>query len=168
MPHSRRIIANTLVRTFAVGLSAGMRTQLPGAVIVQAVADGGLGRGRGPIWSALRRPASRPITLALAGGELVGDKLPITPDRIAGSAGIMRLLTGAAMGALLASGLGARSGGLAVAALSGTAGAAAGSWGGFFARKGVKDAYGFPDLPIALIEDVAAYAIARLAVAREL
>lgn len=166
--HSPGIIANTLVRTFAIGISAGMRSQMPGAVLTQALRSGNLGRGRGPVWSALRRPVSSRIALAMAGGELVGDKLPFVPSRIEGAAGLARLVTGATMGALLASGLGARSGGLAFAAVSGAAGAAVGSYGGYFARKGVTEQYGLPDLSVALVEDLGAFTIARLAVAKQL
>lgn len=165
MPHSRRIIADTLVRTVAIGISAGMRSQMPGALLTQALAEGNVSRGRGPIWTALRRPASRRVGLLLATGELVADKLPFTPSRIEGVAGIARLITGAAMGGLLASGLGGKSGGVVFAAASGVAGAAVGSYGGYFARRGITERYGFPDLPIALVEDVAAFSIARLAVA---
>ena len=168
MPHAPWIIANTLTRSFAIGISAGMRTQMPAAVLTRQLADGGLERGRGPIWSLLRRPGSRWVSLALASGELVGDKLPVTPNRIDGGAGIARLVTGAAMGALVASGVGTRSGGLLFAAATGALGGAVGSYGGYFARKSIVERYGLPDLPVALVEDTFSYTLARLAVAREL
>lgn len=168
MPHSPRIVAHTLVRTFVAGIATGLRSQIPAAVIVQSLPDGNLARGDGPIWLALRQPASRWVTLALAGGELVGDKLPMTPNRIDGLGGPFRIGTGATIGTLVASGLGAKSGGLAFAALSGAAGAAVGTYVGFFARTGITARYGLPDLPVALVEDVCAYALARLAIAKEL
>jgi len=168
VPHSPRIIVDTLTRSFAIGISAGMRTQMPAAVLTQQIADGGLGRGSGPVWSLLRQPRSRWVALALAGGELVGDKLPITPNRIDGGAGIARLVSGATMGALVASGIGARSGGLAFAAAAGLLGGAVGSYGGFNARKSIVERYGLPDLPVALVEDAFSYTLSRLAVAREL
>lgn len=168
MPHSTRIVIDTLTRTFAIGIAAGLRSQVPGAALTQALADGRINRGRGRLWTVLRRDTSRRIALVSAIGEIVGDKLPMTPSRIDGPARYARIGGGAVMGALVASGLGARSGGLAFAALSGAAGAVAGTWGGYHARKGIVESSGLPDLPIALVEDVAAVAIARLAVAREL
>ena len=168
MPHNRAIIVNTLTRSFVIGVSAGMRTQLPGAVLTSHLANGGLNRGHGPVWSLLRRGGSRKVATALALGELVGDKLPMTPDRISGNAGLGRLLFGTIMGGLVASGVGARSGGLLLAAATGTVGGAVGSYGGYWARKSITGQYGLPDLPVALVEDAVAFSLARLAVAREL
>ncbi|CAA9579193.1 MAG: hypothetical protein AVDCRST_MAG33-3414 [uncultured Thermomicrobiales bacterium] len=168
MPHSTRIIVNTLTRTFAIGIAAGLRSQVPGAALTQALRDGNLGRGRGRLWSTLRRDRSRQIALVSMVGEMVGDKLPVTPSRTEAPSNIGRIGIGAVSGALVASGLGARSGGLVFAALSGAAGAVVGTWGGYHARKGIVESSGLPDLPIALVEDIAAVTIARLAVAREL
>ncbi len=168
MPHSSGIIANTLTRSFAIGISAGMRTQMPGAVLTQQLADGGLDRGSGRVWSLLRRPRSRWVALALAGGELVGDKLPFTPNRIDDGAGIARLVSGAAMGTLVASGVGTRSGGLLFATATGLLGGAVGSYGGYYARKSIVERYDLPDLAVALVEDAFSYTLARLAVARQL
>lgn len=168
MPHSPAIIVNTLTRSFAIGISAGMRTQMPGAVLTWQLANGGLNRGRGPVWSLLGRKGTRNVATVMAVGELVGDKLPMTPDRISGNAGIGRLVFGTSMGALVASGVGARSGGLVIAAAAGAVGGAVGSYGGYWARRSIVGQYGLPDLPVALIEDAFAYALARLAVARRL
>ncbi len=168
MPHSPAIIVNTLTRSFAIGISAGMRTQMPGAVLTWQLADGGLSRGSGPVWPLLRRGGSRKVATVMALGELVGDKLPMTPDRISGYAGMGRLVFGTVMGGLVASGVGARSGGLIVAAATGALGAAVGSYGGYWARRSIVGQYGLPDLPVALVEDAFSYALARLAVAREL
>lgn len=168
MPHTPATIANTLTRSFAIGISAGMRTQIPGAVLTWQLASGGLNRGSGPVWSLLRRGGTRNIATVMAFGELVGDKLPMTPDRISGNAGIGRLVFSTVMGGLVASGVGARSGGLGIAAATGAIGGAVGSYGGYWARKSVVGQYGPPDLPVALIEDAFSYALARLAVAREL
>ena len=168
MVHSPRIVLNTLARTFAIGVASGLRSQMPVAAVAWQRADGGLKRGNGPVWSALDSPATRWIATALAVGEVVGDKLPMTPNRIDGAAKYGRIGIGAIAASLVASGLGARSGGLLIAALSGALGATAGTYGGFHARQGVKTQYDLPDLPVALIEDITALTIARLAVARKL
>ena len=167
MPHSPRIILDTLARSFAIGIAAGLRSQVPGAALTQALAEGKLPRGRGAIWATLRRKSSRRLALVSAVGEMVGDKLPMTPPRITPPSSFGRIGIGAVMGALVASGLGARSGGLVFAALTGAAGAVIGTWGGYHARKGLVEATGVPDLPVALLEDVTAVTIARLALARE-
>ncbi len=168
MPHSPAIVVNTLTRSFAIGISAGMRTMMPGAVVTWQIADGGLKRGAGPVWSFLRRDGTRKVALVTAVGELVGDKLPITPSRIEGNAGRGRLVIGAMMGGLVASGLGARSGGLVIAVATGALGGAVGSYGGFYARKAIVKQYSLPDLPVALVEDAFSYALARLAVAQKI
>lgn len=168
MPHTPAIVIDTLIRSFAFGISAGMRTMMPGAVLTQQLADDGLKRGSGPVWSFLRRDGTRKVALVSAVGELVGDKLPVTPNRIEGNAGRGRLVIGAVMGGLVASGVGARSGGLVIAVATGALGGAVGSYGGFYARKAIVEQYGLPDLPVALIEDAFSCALARLAVAREL
>jgi uncharacterized membrane protein len=161
------LIVRTLTRSFAIGVAAGLRSQVPSAVITDAARTGRLARGSGPIWDGLRAPVASKLGIASMLGEMVGDKLPVTPPRIAQPALSFRILSGGLAGAFVASGLGAKSGGLAFAALAGAAGAYAGTYGGYHARKGIADT-GVPDLPIALVEDVTALAIGRLAVAREL
>jgi uncharacterized membrane protein len=160
MPHSPALIGRTLARSFALGLAAGLRSQVPGAVLADAARTGRL-------WDELRRDRATVGATALMLGEMVGDKLPVTPPRTGFPAILGRLGAGAGAGALVTAGLGGRSGGLAVAALAGAVGAVVGTYGGFHARRGVTRA-GLPDLPVALVEDVVALTVARLAVAREL
>ncbi len=167
MPHTPGLIARTLTRSFAIGVAAGLRSQVPVAVIADAARTGRLSRGTGFVWDGLRSPVATKVGIAAMLGEMVGDKLPVTPARTGRPAVYGRIISGGLAGALVASGLGARSGGLAFAALAGAAGSVVGSWGGYHARSGVTST-GVPDLPVALVEDVTALAIGRLAVAREL
>ena len=167
MPHTPGLIARTLTRSFAIGIAAGMRSQVPAAAIADAARTGRLSRGSGPVWAALRRDGSTKVAIALMLGEMVGDKLPFTPARTTVPAVYGRIASGSLAGALVASGLGAKSGGLVFAGLAGAAGAAIGTYGGYHARRSVTES-GIPDLPIAVVEDVTALAIGRLAVAREL
>lgn len=168
MPPSPKIIVDTLTRSFGIGIATGLRSQAPGLALALAARDGGLARGSGPLWTAIRSDRAVPVAALALLGESVGDKLPITPSRLAGGSPIFRLLSGAGAGALIANGLGARSGGLPFAALAGAAGAAVGTWGGYHARHAIVQATGLPDLPFALIEDVTAWTVARLATARQL
>ena len=86
-----------------LGVVAGLRSQFPAA----ALAARGL------------RPASRPLTLIAtpggrraaylaAAGEIVVDKLPVTPDRVEPRGLVARVASGAIAGTVLASASGVR------------------------------------------------------------
>lgn len=165
MTHTPKLIVTTLARTFAIGVSGGMRTQVPLAMICRAAADGRLPKGRGRIWDILPTKRAGQITALLMAGEFIGDKLPSTPSRLAYSGKFIRPLFGAAAGALLASGLGGRSGGLAVAALAGGLGGVVGTYGGYHARVAIVEDYEIPDAAVGVAEDLVSLSLARLALA---
>ncbi len=110
-----------------------------------------------------RRPSgftrkAAPIALIAGVGELIGDKLPKAPSRLAPPGLAFRLLTGAFAGGALTVTSNRRSA-TVLAGVIGAAGAYAGSragaaWRGIAARR-----LGH-DLPGALIEDVATYTAA--------
>lgn len=135
--------AAVLARAVALGLAAGGRATV------------GLGA---PV--VARGPKGARILLALAvAGELVGDKLPQTPDRTEPGSLAGRAVSGAIGGALLA-----RRGGLGpapAAALGGVA-ALAGSFLGIGWRRGASGHV--PDLAAALIEDAVVLGLATWAV----
>jgi uncharacterized membrane protein len=83
-------------------------------------------------------------------GELVSDKLPKTPSRLKQPGFSVRIVMGALCGAVLGS---AASVSLPLAIVLGAAGAVAGSYLGYFVRRGVTTKFGLPDLPVALVED---------------
>lgn len=105
---------------------------------------------------ALQSGKGRFATGALVLGELVADKMPGAPSRMATQALIPRLVLGATGGAALAW---RDANNRPAAALIGVAGAALGSWAGLRYRDTVKQR-GLPDLPAALAEDAAALALA--------
>ena len=146
------------VLAFAIGLAAGLRAMTPPAVAGWAARLGGLNLQGTPLaW--LGAAVTPWIFTAGALAELVADKLPRTPSRKAPAGFGARLVFGALSGAAVGAARGALAGGL----VAGAAGAVAGTLGGYEARRRLALAAG-KDLPIALLEDLVAIALAVLAV----
>jgi len=87
------------------------------------------------------------VLSTMAVGEMIFDKLPFAPNRIAPAGLSARLLSGAMCGAAVARE--DETGG----ALLGIAGALVSSFAGFAIRKGARRVSGLPDLLVALVED---------------
>jgi len=97
----------------------------------------------------------------VAAGELVGDKLPMTPSRLSAGPLVARLVSGGWCGGELAARAdGARAIGIAL----GAAGAAAGAWLGYTIRAYLGER-GLPPFALAVVEDAIAIAGARAATA---
>lgn len=94
--------------------------------------------------------------------EFVTDTLPSTPSRKAAKQFLPRLFSGAFSGAVIGAAGGA--GGAGAGAILGVIGAAIGTFGGYEFRSRLVRATGGKDLPIAILEDVVALAIAAFAV----
>lgn len=139
----------TLLLAVLIGVFNGLRSFTSPAVTAWASHLGWLKLQR-PLALIGSLPAVVIFTLA-AVGELVVDKLPKTPSRTAPPGLIARIVMGGLTGACVAT-----SGGQApaVGALLGAAGAVAGCFGGYQARKRLVKALGTRDIYIALIEDV--------------
>jgi len=143
-----------------LGVVAGLRTALPGALLVRAARrDGTLARLPAPV---RRGPLGSSLALA-AVAELVADKLPRTPSRIEAGPFGGRLGSGALAGAGLAR-LAGRSAG--AGALAGALGAAVGSYGGYHLRRLAVARTQLPDPAVALVEDALALGLGMLAVRR--
>jgi len=137
-----------------------MRSQLPFALLALAARQGGFARASSGALSLLRDSRAQAV-LGLSGlGELVGDKLPNTPSRLMPLPLLGRLMIGAVAGVALYSEAGE-------SALEGAAfgafGAALGSFGGYYARKGLVESTNTPDLGWALLEDGIALGLGFLA-----
>lgn len=150
---------DTIVRAAAIGVVAGMRSQLPLALLSVATQQRDQS-GRG-LPDVLASPKVTALLLAAAAGELVVDKLPFTPSRLMPGSLVVRTTVGGLAGALLA-----RSGGMhpIYGAAPGAWGALAGSYAGHDARAGLVAATGAPDPLIAVLEDVTAVALGCYAV----
>jgi uncharacterized membrane protein len=146
-----------LRRSALLGAAAGLRSQMPFAVVANAVSRGDVQIDHDWIDGWLRDPRVVQLATLSAIGELVIDKLPFIPARtdVAQFAG--RLLFGA-----LAGMLGARHDDLSLSA-GATAGALAAGISatiGTTIRQAVPEFTDLPGLTIAIVEDVIAFLIA--------
>jgi len=144
------------VATPLLGFSTGLRSFTPIAVTAWFARMGKLPvTGTWASW--IRHPAAVGLFTAAALGEYIGDKLPSTPSRTAPLPLIGRVVFGGLVGAILATAFRRPLlGGIGLGAL----GAVAGSYGGFYARRGLTTGAGLPDMPVALSGDVAAVMLA--------
>jgi uncharacterized membrane protein len=154
---SQAVVAHVV--TPLLGVSAGIRSVAPLAV-VSWFARGGKLPVTGTWAEWIRHPAAVAALTAAAAGELVADKLPSTPARTAPGPLVGRLAIGATVGAIVATAFRRKvAGGIAMGAV----GALAGSFGGYYLRRGLTQGTGWPDLPVALSGDAAAVTLAACA-----
>lgn len=149
-----------LLRSAVLGVATGGRSAVAFTVPV-AVATRGRDDRAARAWRAVAA-----LTLA---GEVVGDKLPVTPSRLDPAQIVVRVLSGAAGAASLAVLDGRRAPAALVAALAGGVGAFGGSvlgasWRQWAADQG-PDALR-PDARAALVEDAVVLTTARALAAR--
>ncbi|KAB7772558.1 DUF4126 family protein [Xanthomonas maliensis] len=90
-----------LMHSVLMGLVAGMRAMTPLAAVTQAARRGHLPADNGAP-RVLGNPVVSAGMLALAGGELAGDKMRSAPDRIVLPGMVARIASGAIAGAALA------------------------------------------------------------------
>ena len=151
-----------LGRVAVLGVVGGLRSQLPLALLALAARSGRFAADArdAPLRWLRHRAATVGLGLAAA-GELVGDKLPMVPPRIEPPSLIGRSATGALVGAAVARESGQP---LLPGTLVGVAGAIAGSYGGYYARRGLGRLTGLPDPFWGGVEDVVALGLGALAV----
>jgi len=104
MATGARNIQWPISRAALLGAAAGLRSQLPLALLVRAAGRDELKPNHVRLDAWLRDPRAQRITTAAAIGELIGDKLPFVPSRTNRWQFIGRLGFGAVAG-----GIGARS-----------------------------------------------------------
>jgi uncharacterized membrane protein len=143
---------NSLALSAAIGALAGLRAFTPPAILSQAARHNFIGLRRSRL-RLLRSPVAANVLASLAIGELIGDKLPFTPSRLAIPSLAVRATSGALCGSVI-SGAGRRNTGAIVGAL----GAIGGAFAGFHLRREIKEHFGVPDPAIAVIEDLLAIA----------
>ena len=150
------------IATPLLGVSTGLRSFTPLAVAAWFARSGKLPvRGTWAEW--LAHPAAVGVLTAAAVGEYIGDKLPNTPDRTSAMGLTGRLVLGGLVGAIVATAFKRPiAGGVAL----GAAGSAAGTYGGFYLRKGLTEGAGMADLPWAISGDAASVALAVRAMRR--
>ncbi len=147
---------DALVRAVMLGAVGGMRSQMPLALLAWSARERQFAVDAGPPLSVLRSPKTLPVAAILAGGELIGDKLPMTPSRLEPGALAARFVVGGLAGAALALDAG-QSPLEGVAA--GMVGAGLGAYGGYQIRRWLGAASGVPDPVVAIGEDMVAIGI---------
>ena len=135
-----------------LGLATGLRTMTPIAVICWYAYVGYL-----PVddtwatWAA--RLGVAIVFTVLALGELIGDKLPKTPDRISPFPLLARLVFGGMCGSIAATAI---SGPGIEGVLLGVLGALLGAFGGFMVRRRLCERFECADWKVAVCEDAIA------------
>jgi uncharacterized membrane protein len=149
-----------LINAFLVGTASGLRALMGLAALSWAAHFDILPLDH--TWLAFLGYRFTPYILTLMEiGELVNDKLPRTPSRLAPPGFIARIVASALCG--LAIGLPAN--GMIIGLVAGIIGAVAGTLGGAKARSLLARTFG-RDLPAALLEDAVAVGIAAFALFR--
>jgi uncharacterized membrane protein len=148
-----------LVAIPLLGGLTGLRTMTPMSILCWFAWAGHLPvRHTWAFWSAQLVTAI--VFSVLAVGELIGDKLPQTPNRIAPFPLIARIVFGGLVGAIAATGLhGAAIEGVVLGSIS----ALAGSFLGFHLRQHLVKDNGYHDFTVALLEDALAIGFSILA-----
>lgn len=152
-------IMTWLIAIPLLGLVTGLRSMTAIAVLCWFAYRGDLPLdGTWASWVAKLTTAI--IFTVLALGELVVDKLPKTPNRIAPGPLFVRVVVGGLVGAIVAAGL---NGSEFEGVILGVGGALIGAFGGFLVRREIVLKLGCKDWPVALIEDLSAILCAILA-----
>lgn len=139
-----------LAGALMLGVVAGMRTQLPLALLARAAHAGLFAVDAGPPLALLRSPWAARLTSLAAVGELIGDKLPMTPSRLDRGPLAGRFLFGALAGAAVTVN-DRRS--LLPGAVLGAAGAGVGAFCGYHIRRWLGERTSLPDPLFGAIED---------------
>lgn len=137
---------------FGIGIIAGLRAFTPLAIICWATHFGWLNLSDTRL-SFLGSSAAIGISSLLALGELVADKLPMTPNRISLGPLSGRIFSGVFTATAVATALHQS---ITFAIILGIAGALAGTFGGYYVRRSLTKGYKLPDIVIALTEDLVA------------
>lgn len=143
-----------LLCAFLVGLVAGLRSMLAPAVVSWSAHLNLLNIKQTYVELMSYRITVLVFSL-LAVLELIADKLPMTPSRKQAPSFIIRILSGGLVGATV----GASGGKLIFGLVLGAAGAVVGTLGGAAVRSKLASVF-HRDLPAAILEDIAALAIA--------
>jgi len=146
----------------ALGVLAGMRSMAAPAVLGRLSRNGSLAGVTGPL-TVISKPRFAGATMLLALGELVADKLPITPNRTAGGPLLGRALMGGLSGAAVCS---AKRRSVPLGAFIGAAAAIAAAYGAYELRRAIGQKTHLPDTMIGIAEDVMAGSLGAVLISR--
>jgi uncharacterized membrane protein len=152
-------ILTWLIAIPLLGLVTGMRSMTAMAVLCWFAYKGDLSLD--DTWASWAAKLTTAIIFTmLALGELVADKLPKTPNRIAPGPLLVRVVMGGLIGAIVAAGL---NGSGVEGVILGVGGALIGAFGGFLVRREIVSRLDCKDWHVALAEDATAIICAVLA-----
>lgn len=140
----------------ALGAVAGMRSQLPLAILAWAAREGLFAAGANLPLAFLRSSRTLTVSTILATGEFVVDTLPRTPSRLKPGRLAARFLVGGLAGSAVAMNAGNQA---ATGAFAGVVGACLGAYAGYSIRRALGEAWGIPDPIVAIGEDILAIGI---------
>lgn len=141
------------VKAAQLGIVAGMRSMMAPALLSRHYAQTQPDRLTGSPLAFISSPRATTLFAVLAGGELIGDKLPKTPNRTTPGPAIGRMGSGALCGAALAQAEGKLPG---LGALAGGLGALVGTFASYQFRHWLTTEKNLPDTLVALAEDAVA------------
>jgi uncharacterized membrane protein len=145
-----------LLRVAGIGAVAGMRSVLAPALVSKWLADNGRSNALEPPFSLLKSKRTASVVSALSKGEIIFDKLPVTPPRISPGPLAARAVSGAVCGATICKVAHER---VDVGALVGAGAAVSAAFLAYYLRQGLGRRLPVPDAVLGGIEDSAAYAI---------
>ena len=145
-----------------IGIVAGLRSLTAPAVVAWGAHLGWLNLHDSPL-AFMGSTTAVAILSLLAIGELIADKLPMTPKRTAPAPLIARIVTGALCGASLAAAMGKS---LLVGILLGGIGGVVGAFLGYSVRRRLVNNFHIKDLGVAVSEDAIAIGLALFLVSR--
>lgn len=144
-------------RTAVLGFAAGLRSQLPLALLSAAAGRGDFATNTVGALGLLRSRAARLGFATAAAGELIFDKTPFVPSRMDPGPFAGRLFFGGITGAVFARGSGAST---PLGFALGAAAAGLGTVAGYRFRTSLPHATGLPDPIWAVTEDLLALTLA--------
>jgi uncharacterized membrane protein len=133
-----------------IGTLAGMRSMAAPAVLGQLSRKGALADVSNGL-ALVTKPSFASVSIFLAVGELIADKLPVTPNRTAVGPLLGRAFTGGLSGAVVCS---AKKRSPWLGALIGSAAAVGAAYGAYELRQRAGQKLRVPDVAIAVAEDV--------------
>lgn len=133
-----------------MGALAGMRSLSAPALLSRALLDKHNNSLTGTPFEFLQHRYVANTLTGLAATELLGDKLPMAPDRTIAPSLLMRAASGAAVGAVVYAG---RHKSIAEGAALGTVAAVAATYASFYLRKFLCEKTGIADPIIGALED---------------
>jgi uncharacterized membrane protein len=138
------------VRAFGLGFVCGMRSLLGPALVRRKIAAQ---KADSPAQAVAASPLSAALLPILSAGELIGDKLPGTPDRTMGASVVFRAASGASVAASLYD---LKRESPVTGAVIGAAGAIVATYGIFYLRRTISRRKAVPDVILGLTEDALA------------